>query len=170
MPGASARFWTDGEGWRVQVGSAVPEEFSAETAFSVGVRTFRGVAVALERAGQKATALRGRLHAPVRLVTNFDAVTIHREGQPALTIGGIGARILSELAEFGGPVEWSTLAGQIWGDTDDRLTLRRKLDVALSRLRSRLRSAGSRPDFVKNDGTGKVSLLLQQGDTVENRN
>jgi hypothetical protein len=47
--------------------------------------------------------------------------------------------------------------------------LRHKLDVTLSRLRSRFREAKVRPDLVRSDGFGKVELFLHDGDTVENR-
>jgi hypothetical protein len=169
-PHAAARLWTDGEGWRLQVADTEPRALEAGHRFTIGPRTFQAVGVPIDRAGQRNTALKGKLHAPLRLVTHYDAMELHREGEPTLTIGGIGARILSELVDFGAPVEWQTLAGQVWPDGGDRGMLRRKLDVSLSRLRARLRRAGVRPDLVRSDGTGKVALLLYDGDMVDNRN
>lgn len=169
-PHAAARLWTDGESWRLQVGDDPPRGLDAGDTFTLGPRTFRAIGVPIDRAGQRNTSLKEKLHAPLRLVTHYDAMELHRDGEPTLTVGGISARILAELADFGAPVEWEILAGQVWPDGGDRAMLRRKLDVSLSRLRARLRSAGVRPDLVQSDGTGKVALLLYEGDTVDNRN
>ncbi len=168
--GAAATLWTDGEGWRMQIGDGPARSFGIGDHFTVGGRDFRGVGITLARAGQRATAYRGKLHAPLRLLTRYDSVELHREGEPVLAIGGVAARVLCELADFDGAVEWETLAQQVWGEAGDRLSMRRKLDVTLSRLRGRLREAGVRPDLVQTDGTGKLGLLLHDDDTIDNRN
>jgi hypothetical protein len=44
-----------------------------------------------------------------------------------VVLSGVLARLFSELAVIGGPVEWETLATEVWG-IDERYRLRRKLD------------------------------------------
>ncbi len=102
-------------------------------------------------------------------MAQFDTAHIHRLQHPPLALGGRGARILSELVTFGGPVAWQTLAAEVWPEQVEPEVLRHRLDVNLARLRSRLRGAGIRADLVRNDGAGQVELLLCEGDTVEDR-
>ena len=59
------------------------------------------------------------------------------------------------------------LAGEVWTHVHDRRRLRRNLDVALGRLRQRLQRAHIRKTLVQSDGGGKLALILQAGDTVE---
>jgi hypothetical protein len=66
-------------------------------------------------------------------------------------------------------VSWQVLAGEVWPDHSEPGVLRRRLDVNLARLRSRLRGAGIRGDLVRTDGSGQIELLLCEGDTVEDR-
>ncbi len=113
-----------------------------------------------------ATRQLGAVTAPLRVVCHFDSVQIHREGQPPLTVTGNGARIISELAAMGAPVEWQTLAGEIWRDLDAHRQ-RRAMDQTLLRLRKKLVAGRIRPDLVRNDGGGKMELVLVEGDEVE---
>lgn len=86
-----------------------------------------------------------------------------------MALGGLAARLISEIVAFDGPVSWEVLAGELWPDEDDVHLLRHKLDVTLSRLRSRLREARVRPDLVRSDGFGKVEIFLHTGDEIEDR-
>lgn len=125
--------------------------------------------VALSAAARSATRGIDRVHPPVRITARHDSVHIHRAGEPTVAFGGLPARILSELVAFAGPTAWDVVAGEIWRDCrdpDQRHTLRRKWDVNLSRLRSKLRGARLRPDLVRSDGSGNVELVLYPGDHV----
>lgn len=86
-----------------------------------------------------------------------------------LVLAGNQARIVSELVAFGGPVEWETVAREIWRDEGDRAVLRQNWDRNMSALRSRLKAADIRPDLIRADGKGKVELILLPGDRVEDR-
>ena len=93
---------------------------------------------------------------------------IHAEGRPPVQVRGQAARILAELIECGAPVSWQAVAGLLWPDLDPH-DLRRRWDVAVSKLRSRLRTNGIRPDLVAASGDGLYELLLYEHDLVEDR-
>ena len=166
---AQARAWSSGSGWRVQVGDGRPIALAPGDSFEVGGITLRAVAVDLADAGQAATRLQGGIQRPLKLVTMFDTVHIHRDTGDVVAISGIAARILSELAAIGGPVGWQAVASELWPDALDRHALRKKWDISLVRLRRKLRQAGLRSDLVRSDGSGNLELLLMDGDEVEDR-
>jgi hypothetical protein len=163
-----AQFWQSGQEWRVRIGDTPPRPFGAGDMLSVGSRSLVGVAMPLEQAGAAKTRA-GAVALPLDMIALYDAYHIRREGEPPLVLSGIGARILSELAVVNGPIAWESLAREVWREDVDRHALRRKLDVALSRLRRKLRAGGVRPDLVRADGTGSFELLRYPGDTVEDR-
>ncbi len=163
-----AQFWESGDGWRVRVGSSAPAPLEPGDALQIGERTVRAVAVPLEQAGASRTRA-GGVALPLKMIALYDAFHIQRPGEPPLVLSGIGARILSELASVDGPLGWEVLGREIWRGDVDRHALRRKLDVALSRLRRKLRAGGVRPDLVRADGTGSFELLRYPGDVVEDR-
>ena len=152
--------------WRPAQGEAalLPDE-----GFEIGGLRVRCCEVRTQRLDAGATRQQGAVGAPLRLVCHYDSVQIHREGQPPLTISGNGARIISELVAFGAPVEWQTLAAEIWSGETSEHRLRRKLDQTLLRMRRKLVSGRIRPDLVRNDGSGKMELVLVRGDVVEDR-
>ena len=53
-------------------------------------------------------------------------------------------------------------------DAASEATLRHRWDVALGRLRARLRELGVR-DLVRSDGAGQLALELYDGDQVDDR-
>ncbi len=165
LPEAPAHIWTDGEAWRLRVGTA-ERELSPGDEVDIDGRRFRAVAVELESAGRTATRLDGAVQRTLRVVANFDTAHVFRE---ALALNGLSARIVSEVVAFDGPVPWKVLARELWSQEDDEHLLRRKLDVSLSRLRAKLRAAGIRPDLVRSDGFGHLELFLHEGDRVEDR-
>jgi len=169
VPNAAAHIWSTGTGWRLQLAAHPAKPLIAGDTWDIGGTPFEAVAVPLERAGQQETRLKGGIRAPLRLVAMFDSVHIHREDQVAIALGGISARILSELVALGGPTDWEVIAGEVWRGSLDRHTLRKKWDVNLSRLRAKLRAANIRSDLIRADGTGKLELLLHEGDQVEDR-
>jgi hypothetical protein len=168
LPQAAARIWSDGEDWRIDSGGR-EQLLSPGISIEVDGRSFRAVAMPLESAGLTATRLDGAVHRRLRVVAQFDTAQIYREGGTALALSGLSARIISEVVAFDGPVPWRVLAQELWSDEDHPHLLRRKLDVNLSRLRSKLRDAGIRPDLVRSDGLGHIELFLHEGDKVEDR-
>lgn len=166
---AAARLWcTDGE-WRLSVGAAAPRDVVAGDEIVLGGVVVRFVAVPLSDAGAGATRMRGGVHGPLRIVAHYDSVLVHRDGIVALALGGVAARLVSELVSFDGPAPWEVLAAEVWRDGADAASQRRRLDVALARLRAKLRQAQIRDDLVRADGSGTLQLLLHDGDVVEDR-
>lgn len=165
-PEAPCQVWTTGEGWRMSLdGAARPLEVG-ETWLVDGVR-FRAVWFALSGSG--ATRLTGGVDPPLRLQVSFDTAQVQRGDDPPVLLAGQPARVLSELVALGGPAAWEVVAAELWPDEADEHLLRKKWDVVLGRLRSRLREGRIRPDLVRAAGTGQVELVLRPGDTVEDR-
>lgn len=168
LPDAAATIWSDGLEWRVRTARA-EHALSFGDGFTVDQRRFRAVALRLDASGAEATLPDGAVLVPLHLTVCYDTVHVHRGGDPPVALDGISARIVSELAIIKQPVAWEALAREIWRDDDASLQLRRRWDVALARLRRRLRDARIRPDLVRADGSGNVELFLARGDTLDDR-
>jgi hypothetical protein len=166
---APAHLWSTGEDWRLQVGEAPSQLVVAGLRVEVDGVPVEVVSVPVQSVALSDTRQAGKLHKPIHLVAQFDTVHIHREGEPTVSLGGLSARIISELVAMDGPVDWEVVAQQIWRDEPDRNTLRHKWDVSLSRLRRKLREGGLRPDLVHADGSGKFEILRLEDDVVEDR-
>jgi hypothetical protein len=166
---AVLHLWSTGSGWRAQRPGQPVEEVGPGSAWEIDGARVELVTLSLDEAGLPATQMKGQLPAQLRLVTHYDTVHLHCEGQPPLTLSGISSRIVSELVALGGPASWETVAGLVWRDESDRFQLRRKWDVNLARLRGKLREGRVRPDLIHSDGTGNIELLLHPGDVVEDR-
>lgn len=164
---ADAVFWDTGERWRVRVGEGPAQDLRPDDELRIGGRRFRAVAVPLHHAGQTPTRLEGAHRAALRIVARFETAHIYVDGGAVVTLDGIPARIVSELASMGGPVEWSVVAGEIWPEEEDRTYLRRRWDISLVRLRRKLKESRVRPDLIRAGGTGQVELFLLDGDQVE---
>ena len=161
-PAAAAHVWCGPDGWRLrEVGG---ETLALEPDVSVQVRgcvvTPRLVSL---KPSPTATTPDLTLTAPLRIVTRYDTVHIHREGLPIAVLVGLPARVISELVAFGAPVPWAMLCAELWPDGGSR----KQLDMALTRLRRKLRERRVRSDLVRADGAGVIELLLQAGDQVE---
>jgi hypothetical protein len=163
---ADAHLWTTGESWRLRVGAAPARALEPGEPFTVGGRSF--VAVLAPLRSTAPTNAEAALAAPLTVIANYDTAHIAQAGVVLLTLGGIAARLVSELVVFGGPVGWAVLAEEVWGPLD-RMDLRRRLDTTLARLRVRLRAAGIRSDLVRSDGQGHIELVLLEGDRAEDR-
>jgi hypothetical protein len=186
-PASAALVWCGPSGWRMRVservavsgrggapgGGAADGEAAGERAavtvsagYEVvldGVR-WRFVSTSTERPATETRAHQG-VQSPLRIVARYDSVHLFRTDQPVVVLDGISARIVSELIAFGGPVHWATLAEQIWPKSWDR----KKLDMALLRMRNRLKEAGVRVDLVRSSGLGQIELLLEERDRVEDQ-
>ncbi|MCA9576103.1 MAG: hypothetical protein KC668_11735 [Myxococcales bacterium] len=164
---AALHVWWNGGTWRARVAGEAPLDVEAGDALTLGDTRVRFVSVdavgALTTPNQDA-----RLAPPLRIVVWYDSVEIHRPGHVPLTLGGVGARLLSELLLLEGPVPWQVVAQEIWreGSPDE---LRHRWDVTLSRLRARLRAAGVRRDLIRHDGSGSVQCVRYPSDTLEDR-
>lgn len=171
VPDAEAHVWSSGaDDWRVRVGEQATRALAAGDRFAAGGVEFTLCAVDLDAAGHDPTqggATSARV--PLRIVAYYEGVEIHRTDGPPVIIGGIGARLVSELVAFGGPVGWEVVARELWDDEADQMELRHRWDAALGRLRARLREAGIRKDLVHSDGAGQLQLVLYENDRVDDR-
>jgi hypothetical protein len=167
LPDARAVIWSSGDRWSVRVGDrtvpAVPDD-----GFEVDGHRFTFTLMPIGQASIDSTVGAEGVAAPIKLVAFYDSVQLYQRGEKVLTLGGHGARILSELVACGGPTHWELLARQVWPDEVEALPLRHRWDVALGRLRARLRAAGMR-ELVRADGTGQLALETYDGDVIEDR-
>ncbi len=104
-------------------------------------------------------------HERLDIVASYDSVQLHTRVK-TIRVVGRPAQVLTQLAEFGCPVEWWRVAEALWGRDVDRTVLRRRWDRVLSLLRARLAVAGIRPNLVASDGKGLVELLRYPGDSI----
>jgi hypothetical protein len=166
---ASAWLWSTGAKWRCRRGREATQPLEPGARFVVGDDVLEIVSLPLARASLEATRAIGGVAAPIRITANFDTVHIHRDGAPPLVLSGVHARIVSELVALDGPAPWKVVAELLWPGEEDADLLRSRFDVALSRLRRRLREARIRTDLVHSNGTGHVELLLYPQDRVDDR-
>ncbi len=163
-PDAPCHIWSDGERWMLSLRGA-------RRSISVGDQwVLDGIpmrAVAMPLSGSPHTRAAGGVDPVLRIIAAFDTVTIQRGEESAFVIGGVLARILSELCALGGPASWEVVAREVWPEEVDTPTLRGRWDVALSRLRARLRALRVRPDLVSADHAGQVQIVLREGDVLE---
>jgi hypothetical protein len=165
-PLAPCVVWTTGERWN-RASDGVTTPLKVGDSWLVEGVSFRAVELGLGGAG--ATRVTGGVDPPLRVTVAFDTAQVQRGDDPPALFGGQAARVLSELVAFGGPVAWDVIARELWPDEPDEHLLRKKWDVGLGRLRSRLRDGRIRADLEKAVGTGQVELLLRPGDVVEDR-
>ncbi len=169
---ADAWIWSTGPRLRLRLrpgGAALARDLNPGDNFSLGDRTFSLTAIHIERAGTDATLAHGRVGEALQMVAGWDTFRMGRAGRPPVIIGGVSARLLSQLADVGTALSWEGLARELWPADPDRDSLRRRLDVALSRLRSRLRASGIRTDLVRSTGAGHLELVCYPGDVVDDR-
>lgn len=165
-PEAQAHVWWNGDGWRARIGRGAPRSIAPGDSLKIGSEEVRFVMVGIENSATTT----GGLDTPLRIIAWYDGVEIHRASRPVVTLGGVGARIFSELVAVGGPAEWSIVAREVWkGETLDAHELRHRWDVSLARLRTRLRDAGIRADLLRSDGSGYVQIVTTPQDVVEDK-
>lgn len=167
-PAAHAWVWSTGADWWLEVGAEAARPLHVGDAFDVDGARFEAVALRLGDAGGEPTR-RAPPSRPVHIAAWYDTVELTVEGEPPVRLGGIGARLLSELVSIGGPAPWEAVAAELWPTETDRGQLRRKWDVTLVRLRARLRQGGIRDDLISADGSGSFGLRRIEGDTVDDR-
>ncbi len=163
---AAAWVWPVGDGWRLRVGGGAPQQLAVGDFFDVGDLRVEAVTETLAAAAGQDTRVTPSEPLPMTVVARYDVVHVWAEGGVEAHFDGLLARIVSELAAVGAPVEWEGVAGEIWPKESDRQALRSRWDVSLSRIRRRLRTAGLRDDLVRAAGIGLVELHLRPGDLL----
>ncbi len=165
---AHAHLWSIGLAWRVRLRDHDAVELKAGDSFEVAGVRFTLVPVPIGQAEPSATVAGCGIVEAIRIVAFYDTVQLHRCNRAVITLGGTGARILSELIACQGPTGWEVLARAVWPDSPDVAALRHRWDVALGRLRARLRDDGVR-ELLRADGAGQLALELYDGDEVDDR-
>jgi hypothetical protein len=154
--------WNVDDEWRFSTADGMTRAVAPGDRIAGSRGEFRLVALPLDEAGVAATA--PEFTEPIRLEASFATVTATVRGAAPVVIGGLPGRILAELVALARPVAWTTVAEVVWPDETDRAVLRSRWDVNVSRLRTRLRRIGARPDLFHQDGAGQVRLILRDGD------
>jgi hypothetical protein len=155
----------DDSWWLQRRGDAAPVAVVPDEAFDIDGLRVVPLLLPLTDANTPATHLH-IVAQPLKIVARFHSVHVVREGEAPLLLDGVAARIVSELVLLGGPTAWDVVARDIWKDAPALPVLRGRWDAQLSRLRSRLRAAGIRPDLVRSDRHGFVELVLHPDDVV----
>lgn len=169
LPDADAIFWTTGQRLQVRIGTEPSRDLAEGAELEIGGRAFQVCAQPRSVASHVATWETGEVGAPLHLIVSYDTVKIIA-GPHRVTLDGISARIVSELAAISAPVAWQEVAREIWGrDPIAETMLRDRWDTSLARLRRKLENARLRTDLVHSTGAGQVELLLGPGDTLEDR-
>jgi hypothetical protein len=167
VPGAAAVLWHDGDTvWLRETGEPDLELHPGDR-FEVEGRPYWIEELSLEAAGILST-IEAPARAPVRIKLSYDSVDL-QQGEAHFAIHGIPAKIISELADFGTPADWRTVAGEIWPQETDPFLLRKNWDAGLGRLRRLLLDGGIRRDLVRQAGRGRVELFLYPGDTIDDQ-
>lgn len=166
-PDAACLLWDTCDGWRRAQGGVTTSLAAGDTWTVEGV-PFRALAMPVG-GGPSPTRVTGGIDPPLRVVTAWETAQVQAGDAPPVTFAGVHARILSELAQLGGPAGWEVVAREVWPDEDDAWVLRKRWDVNLGRLRARLREGGIRTDLVRAAGTGQVELVLRRHDVLEDR-
>ena len=161
---APCHVWSLGEQWRLRM-NEVTQSVKAGDSVAVQGTNFSFVSTDLRKDAPESTQCPEGCFGALKLVTFFDGAEIHRAGHPILTVGGVGARILTELAALDGPAHWQLVAGEVWDDADQRdpMELRQRWDTAVLRLRKKLQGADVRADLLRADGNGYFQLGARPG-------
>jgi len=169
-PDADAHVWCEGPAtWFVRCAREKARKVALGDDLRVGSESFRVVRTPLAGHSVASTDADERLEAPLTLVLHTDTVEIQGARQPAFTLSGLSASLVATLARASAPIAWNTLVLALWHDTMDPHDLRHRLDVALGRLRTRLREGGVRADLVSSVGGGQLQLALYPTDRVVDR-
>ena len=156
---ADAHLWSTGADWRLRLRGGPPVAVDAGHTFDIAGVRFTLVQVAVAPPARPG---------PLRVVVQPEVVELHRGGHATVVVAGTGARILAELVACQAPAGWELLARAVWPDSPDLGALRHRWDVALGRLRGRLRDEGVR-ELLRADGAGQVALELSDDDEVDDR-
>jgi len=168
-PAAAAVIWSDGLAWYAHLRDGSDQLLHPGQTLTIDGIAIPIVAVAIGTSGEVTTADPASLDRPLEITVRYDTVHLHRDGAPTLTLDGMIARILSDLATARVPVGWHVLAKDLWQGESDVAILRRNWDAAMCRLRKKLREARIRTDLVRTDHSGNFELFLARGDRVDDQ-
>lgn len=118
---AAAWVWPVGDGWRVRVGAGAPQPLSVGDTIDVGDLRIEAVTEALAAAARQDTRATPTEPLPMTIVARYDVVHVWADGGVEAHFDGLLARIVSELAVVGAPVEWEGVAGVIWPKESDHV-------------------------------------------------
>ncbi|MCO4772572.1 MAG: hypothetical protein KDA24_21245 [Deltaproteobacteria bacterium] len=167
-PDADALLWNRGESWLLQRRGHEPRPVQEGDSFELAGRSFCLTSVPLGHMDRRATAAANR--PPITVEHGGRRVDLYRGSEHLTTVRGNGAAIVEELVEFAGPVDWYTLARQIWTEEgSDRKKLRGRLDTTLKRLRERFREVGIAATLVASTQSGQLELLTSPADLLVER-
>lgn len=165
VAGARAHIWNADGRWRVQTQGGALLPVASGTHLDLEGIAVSFVELPIVQAGVEATRAGTQHSEPLEVIARFDTVHIGPVGAPpAVSLSGVAARMVSAMLSVGQPISWHVLAVEIWSGDDDRMSLRRRWDVNLSRLRGKLRDARVRSDLIRADGLGNFELLRYPGD------
>lgn len=155
--------WGEEGTWKAAEPGQAPVPLGLGQTLTIGGVTLLTEAIPLDAVGTPATVAPNQ---PLRIIAHYDTAKVHH-GDQVVLLAGVPARLISELVAIGGPASWEALAHELWGGEVPRDLLRTRFDMALSRLRKRLRGAHIREDLVVSSGTGQVELVLHDADTIQ---
>ena len=163
---ADVVFWRLGDHWHYRVLGEGAQTLSLESTIDIQGVHIDVVAMHLRHAGIAKTRQTDRpiLHLDV----TRHCVKIQMSSSPnASMVTGVPGKLLASLAQYQYPQPWEVIADQVWpDDLCSPHSLRRRFDVGLLRLREKLQQLDLPGDLLQMDGSGLISLALEDDDTV----
>jgi len=164
-PNGDGWIWS-ADGYRVRLAGQPPRALRPGDTLMLGDAILTVGEVSLREGGTRPTISANARDPALRIVARYETLHLYREDGAMFSIGGIPARIVSELVDYQVPVPWEVVARSIWTDKQDVYLLRQNWDRHLKRLRRKLTEAGFRPNLVRCDGRGNIELLTMPRDEV----
>lgn len=163
---ADAVFWSLGDAWSYRLRDGETRELVDGTSFQLGTRTITCERIALDDVGVAKTrqSERAPLHLEIAPKSVKIRVDVHER---TAVITGVPGKILASISSHPHPVEWDTIAHQVWpDDLCTESSLRRRFDVGMLRLREKLQQLDLPSNLVQMDGSGLVVLHLDPEDRI----
>lgn len=178
---AVAHVWSTDADWVLQRGHEVDRIVAGGT-WQVGTARLRARLVDVEMLASPRTRRDDEVE-PFEVVGRTETAIIRRVKHDPIHVGGLPARLVTELGLFGQPTAWELVAGELWPETVENRPrsdsgaptpkpgvhgaappqLRSRFDRVLQRLRLILREHGARDDLVRSFARGSVELHLGPG-------
>lgn len=165
---AAALVWEHDDRYHLRLADGREREVVAGETFEVAGCEVRIVHLDLSDASASTTDIND-VDESLVIVARYDTVHVIAGRREPLVLGGLNARIVSELVALGGLAAWEIVAREIWGHEEELATLRVRWDSSLARLRTKLRAGRVRDDLVRTNGSGHSELFLRPGDRVDDQ-
>lgn len=163
VPDAAAVFWSLGEQWYLRQSNGQDTPLEPGTPQVVDGLRLTPVLVRPARGSRTRTVPQTGPCLEVRIGPQGVLVRADGHGERA-RLGGVHGRLLGALLAADEPVHWTDLCHRIWPDDRSELgSLRNRLDVAVTRLRQRLRELDLHGINVSFDGLGHVRVVVAEG-------